>query len=97
MNLVREELSSIEWNLDDLPVNVAYNTLITKIRDTYDKYCPLKKRKVDLDKMAIQTFMTKGLLTSRVTKNKLIANYNRKRTPEKREKLRAYVKIFKQL
>ena len=97
MNLVRNELSAYEWNLDNLPVNVAYSTLINKIRDTYDEHCPLKKRKVDLDKMAIQTFMTKGLLTSRVTKNKLIANYNRKRTPEKREKLRTYVKIFKQL
>ena len=47
--------------------------------------------------MAIQTFMTQGLLVSRITKNKMIANYNRKRTPEKRAKLREYVKIFKQV
>ena len=97
INLVKKDLAQHPWDLDELPVNEAYNSLISSIKGIYDKHCPSKKRKVDIDKMAIQSFMTKGLLVSRVTKNKMIANYNRKRTPEKREKLREYVKIFKSL
>lgn len=94
---VVEELSKIEWQLEDKPINMAYNELINKINDIYNKHCPLKQRKVDLDKMALQPFMTQGLLVSRATKNKMIANYNRKRTPEKREKLREYVKLYKKI
>ena len=97
LKLVNAELANITWNLDKLTTNEAYNTLITTIQTVYDKYCPLKKRKVDLDKMALQSFMTKGLLVSRVTKNNLIANYNKNRTPAKREKLREYVRIFKKV
>ena len=83
--------------MDNLDTNAAYNKLISTIQDAYDKHCPLKTRKVDIDKMAIQSFMTEGLLVSRTTKNKMIANYNRKRTPEKREKLREYVRIYKRV
>ena len=94
---VNQDLLATKWDLEDLTVNEAYDSLISTIKTVYDRHCPNKKRKVDIDKMGLQSFMTKGLLVSRITKNKMIANYVRKRTPEKRDKLREYVKIFKKV
>lgn len=64
---------------------------------SYDKHCPLKKRKVNRDKIALQPFMTKGLLILRQTKNTMFSSYLKKRTPLKRERLREYVALYKKL
>ena len=93
---VKNDLENFNWDFDDKDTNECYDQLISEIVQTYDKHCPLKKRKVDKNKIAIKSFMTNGLLTSRKTKQTMINNYCKKRTPEKRERLREYVKIYKQ-
>lgn len=94
---VNTELTNHTWDFDNKCTNDSYNHLITKIVSTYDEFCPLKKRKVDLNKVALKSSMTNGILTSRKTKQTMINSYAKKKTPEKKERLRAYVKIYKQV
>ena len=92
-NLERENWLDI-FNIDN--PEEAYNQFFNKLHDTYDKSIPLKKSKFGNLSRKIP-WLTKGLLTSRKTKNKLYKKYLRKPNEINERKYKRYRNKFNKL
>ena len=85
-------LSKIKWAeiLDKVNVDDDYNTFISKFQDVYDECIPLKKCANKPNKEPRSPWITKGLLRSINTKNKLYKVYLSKPTENNHKKFKTY-------
>ena len=73
----KKSLSSVNWKdvLGRENVEVDYGNFIKKFNDLYDEHIPLKRTSTNRRKNPISPWITKGLLKSINTKNKLYRQY----------------------
>ena len=73
INNLKQKLSLVKWNelLDGKDADEDYNKFIEIFMSVYDECIPLRKIKLNKRKDPIYPWITKGLLNSIKTKNKL--------------------------
>lgn len=70
VQLFRYHLQTVNWDevYSSKDVNISYNAFWVKFKMLYDQCFPLENKKFNKNIHKIKTFMTRGLLKSRVTK-----------------------------
>ena len=88
----RNRLSKVNWNeiLDGDEVNSDYNKFLNKFNELYDECIPVKKCKLNRKKHPKSPWITKGLLKSINTKNKLYKQYILRPTDDKLTKFKSF-------
>ena len=92
-------LSNISWDnvLVQTDVNIAFNEFWETFHSTFNLYFPLITKKLNRNFHKLNDFLTKGLLTSRKTKNTLHKKSILEPTTENINKFRNYRNIYNSL
>ena len=88
----KKSLMSVNWKeiLEGENTDVDYNNFMKKFSDLYDECIPLKKITTNRRKTPISPWITKGLLKSINTKNKLYKQYLQSPSDERKIKFKTY-------
>ena len=81
---LKNALSLVDWNnvLSTSEPNEAYNLFITKFSTIYDIHCPIINKTISKRKTPKKPWVTKGLIKSIQTKDKLYRSFIANPTPE---------------
>ena len=89
---LKQKLSQENWNdiLHGTDAECDYNMFIERFNKLYDECIPLKKYKVNRRKIPQSPWITKGILKSITTKNKLYKEYLRSPNEQQAVKFKTY-------
>ena len=89
---LKQKLSQENWNdiLHGIDAECDYNMFIERFNKLYDECIPLKKYKVNRRKIPQSPWITKGILKSITTKNKLYKEYLRSPNEQQAVKFKTY-------
>ena len=89
---LKQKLSQENWNdiLHGIDAECDYNMFIERFNKLYDGCIPLKKYKVNRRKIPQSPWITKGILKSITTKNKLYKEYLRSPNEQRAVKFKTY-------
>ena len=100
LNSFRTALALCDWREvinEKQCVSTAYGKFIAIFMDLFDKHLPKERIKFNRRTMRLTLHMTKGLLKSRLHKQKLYARFLAKLTPDTWEIFRNYRNLFNRL
>ena len=96
---IKTDLEQKDWNvLNGQGVNESYNTLVTSINESLDKHAPLKKVTIPAKYVINEPWMTKGLIKSSSTCDKLFSKVvGLDKDSEKYTKYKQYRNLYNSL
>ena len=99
IELLKRSLNTTDWSsvIEANDVNEATENFIQLFTNAFNKNCPEVNRNVNKNYDAVQPWISKGLLVSRLKKNKLIKIAAQTKTREDIKKKNEFIKVYNKL